>query len=151
VEGRYPFLDVRVMEFCARLPAHLKLFGLTEKLLLRRLGKKTLPESIWSRRKRPYRAPVHRSFFNKDGKTPDYVDEQLSQQALDEAGLFEAASVSRLVQKVCSGAPLSEVEDMALVGILSAQLVHRQFVKDFQKPRMYDQRARKTIIQSTVP
>jgi asparagine synthase (glutamine-hydrolysing) len=35
VEGRYPFLDVRVVEFCNRLPARLKLRGLTDKFLLR--------------------------------------------------------------------------------------------------------------------
>lgn len=150
VEGRYPFLDVRVMEFCARLPAHLKLFGLTEKLLLRRLGKKILPETIWSRRKRPYRAPVHRSFFSADGITPEYVNERLSSEALEEAGLFHAASVSQLVHKACSGRPISEVEDMALVGILSAQLVYQQFVKDFQKPHKVSGPAGKMIIRSTM-
>src|SRR5262249_11371733 len=39
VEGRYPFLDYRVIEFCNRLPSRLKLRGLTEKYLLRRLAR----------------------------------------------------------------------------------------------------------------
>ena len=63
VEGRYPFLDYRVVEFCNRLPPQLKLRGLTEKWLLKRLGKRLLPAEIWQRPKRPYRAPIHRSFF----------------------------------------------------------------------------------------
>ncbi|MFW9952224.1 MAG: asparagine synthase-related protein, partial [Candidatus Thorarchaeota archaeon] len=35
VEGRFPFLDHRVMEFCNNLPSHLKLRGLNEKYLLK--------------------------------------------------------------------------------------------------------------------
>ena len=63
VEGRFPFLDVRVVEFANRLPPDLKLFGLMEKYLLKRLASQWLPEEIWKRRKRPYRAPIHRSFI----------------------------------------------------------------------------------------
>ncbi len=51
VEGRYPFLDYRVVEFCNRLPADLKLRGLREKWLLRQFGRKLLPDEIWQRAK----------------------------------------------------------------------------------------------------
>ena len=71
VEGRFPFLDYRLVEFCNRLPANLKLHGLTEKYLLKKLGRKWLPPEIWQRPKRPYRAPIQRSFFNETA--PDYV------------------------------------------------------------------------------
>ncbi|MDZ7634169.1 MAG: asparagine synthase-related protein [Bacteroidales bacterium] len=37
VEGRYPFLDYRVIEFCSTLPDRFKLNGLNEKYLLKRL------------------------------------------------------------------------------------------------------------------
>jgi asparagine synthase (glutamine-hydrolysing) len=63
VEGRFPFLDHRVVEFCNQLPPHLKLRGLTEKYLLKQAVRDLLPEEIWRRPKRPYRAPIHRSFF----------------------------------------------------------------------------------------
>ena len=62
VEGRFPFLDYRIVEFCSRLPARLKLRGLTEKYLLKQLGREWLPEDVWQRPKRPYRAPIHRCF-----------------------------------------------------------------------------------------
>src|SRR6266496_615759 len=75
IEGRFPFLDCRLVEFCNRLPANLKLRGLTEKYLLKKVGQTWLPQEIWRRPKRPYRAPVHRSFFNN--ATPDYVRELL--------------------------------------------------------------------------
>ena len=64
VEGRFPFLDHRVVEFCNRLPPNLKLRGLTEKYLLKRLASEWIPDDIWRRPKRPYRAPIHKSFFD---------------------------------------------------------------------------------------
>ena len=130
VEGRFPFLDYRVVEFCNRLPSNVKLRGLNEKWLLRQLASKLLPADIWQRRKRPYRAPIHRSFFHQE--TPDYVSELLSEDALRASGLFNPLAVNQLVRKAQSGAQLSEVDDMAIAGVLSAQLVYQQFVKDFK-------------------
>jgi asparagine synthase (glutamine-hydrolysing) len=130
VEGRFPFLDYRVVEWCNRLPASLKLRGLTEKWILKQLGHKLVPTDIWQRPKRPYRAPIHRSFFGQG--TPDYVQELLSERALCESELFNPVAVTQLVCKTAGGARLSEVEDMALAGILSTQLVYEQFVKAFR-------------------
>jgi asparagine synthase (glutamine-hydrolysing) len=130
VEGRFPFLDYRVVEYCCKLPPELKLYGLKEKYLLRRLASKWLPEEIWNRPKRPYRAPIHRSFFRQDG-APDYVLELLSPASLEAAGIFSASSVQQMIQKLMAGKRLGETDDMALAGILSTQLVWQQFVKDF--------------------
>lgn len=38
IEGRFPFLDYRLVEFCNRLPPSLKLRGLTEKYILQTTG-----------------------------------------------------------------------------------------------------------------
>jgi asparagine synthase (glutamine-hydrolysing) len=127
VEGRYPFLDYRVIEFCSRLPSEMKMPVLVEKWLLKQLGKKYLPDSIWKRVKKPYRAPIHRSFFTP--QPLDYVTDLLSEPAVQASGLFDPQAVARLRQKAQNGASLSEVEEMALVGVLSTQLVHDQFVR----------------------
>jgi len=132
VEGRFPFLDHRVVEFASRVPPHLRLNGLHEKYLLRRLARKWLPSEIWSRRKRPYRAPIHRSFFNPEG-APDYVLELLSPVCLQQAGLFKPEAVQGMIGKLTAGGRLGETDDMALAGILSAQLVWNQFVEDFSR------------------
>ena len=58
VEGRYPFLDHRVIEFCSQLPSNLKIRGLREKYLLKKLMKDKLPDPVVSRYKQAYRAPV---------------------------------------------------------------------------------------------
>jgi asparagine synthase (glutamine-hydrolysing) len=133
VEGRFPFLDYRVVEFCAALPPVLRLNGLVEKYLLRRIARKWLPDEIWKRRKRPYRAPIHRSFVREDGSTPDYVEELLSPSSLKAAGLFNPEAVQQLLTKLKSGKRVGETDDMAFAGIISSQLVWRQFTVDFQR------------------
>ncbi len=135
VEGRYPFLDHRVIELCNRMPANLKLRGLTEKWALKQIGARLLPEAISNRPKRPYRAPIRQCFFTQP---PEYVGELLSREAIDASGYFNAKSVTSLANKAANG-NLGEVDSMALVGILSTQLVHQLFVKDFQpKPAKND-------------
>jgi asparagine synthase (glutamine-hydrolysing) len=130
VEGRFPFLDYRVVEFCNNLPADLKLRGLTEKYLLKKVAQAWLPPEIWQRPKRPYRAPIQRSFFSETSH--DYVRELLSPDKITTSGLFKPAAVSQLVDKIERGMRLSETDDMALAGILSSQLVYKQFVSDFK-------------------
>ena len=129
VEGRCPFLDVRVMEFCNRLPSRLKMRGLIDKYILRQVASEYLPEEIWKRRKRPYRAPIHRSFFND--ATPDYVRELLSESSVTASGIFNPIAVRQLVSKLEQGKAVGETDDMALVGILSTLLVQERFVSNF--------------------
>jgi asparagine synthase (glutamine-hydrolysing) len=126
VEGRFPFLDYRVVEFCTQLPSRLKLSGLTEKYLLREVAREWLPAEILARVKRPYRAPIHKSFFNETKL--GYVRELLQPETIRSAGYFTPAAVSQLVAKIDQNRPLGETDDMALVGIISTQLVHQQFV-----------------------
>ena len=57
VEGRYPFLDYRVVEFAAKLPSNMKMKVLNQKYLLKRAFAGLIPESITRRPKQPYRAP----------------------------------------------------------------------------------------------
>jgi asparagine synthase (glutamine-hydrolysing) len=126
VEGRFPFLDHRVVEFCNHLPARLKLRALRDKYLLRKLAREWLPEQISQRPKRPYRAPIHRCFARD--VAPDYVCELFGAAALKDSGLFNPIAVGQLVQKLDKGLPLGETEDMAVAGIVSTQLIHHQFV-----------------------
>jgi asparagine synthase (glutamine-hydrolysing) len=132
VEGRYPFLDVRVVEFCNRLDPRMKLRCMREKYLLKRAAQPWLPDIIRQRPKRPYRAPVHRSFFNQ--ATPDYVRELLTPASLTATGLFKPGPIEQLVKKIQGGSAIGETDDMALAGIISTQLVHHHFVNNFRRP-----------------
>jgi asparagine synthase (glutamine-hydrolysing) len=134
IEGRFPFLDHRVFETAARIPSRLRMRGLTEKYILKKAARGLIPDPLIDRAKQPYRAPISRCFFGED--QPDYVSDMLSDDVLKRYGYFDEKKVARLVAK-CSqgkGALLSERENMALVGILSTQLVHHQFIDDFCIP-----------------
>ena len=131
VEGRFPFLDHRVVDFCSRLPSRLKLRALNEKHLLKMAARKLVPPEICRRPKRPYRAPIHKSFF--ESGSADYIPELLCSEALHSTGLFKADAVAGLVRKIQQKLPVSESEDMALAGIISTQLLHHQFIDKFQR------------------
>jgi len=125
IEGRFPYLDHRVIEFANRLPPSFKIRGMTEKYLLRRALADLLPADIVQRTKQPYRAPDSQSFFF-DGKPLDYVAELLAPASVRDAGYFEPQAVSRLVEKCRQGRATGFADNQAFVGILSTMLVHRQ-------------------------
>jgi asparagine synthase (glutamine-hydrolysing) len=59
VEVRPPFLDHRIVEFAAALPAKLKIQGSRQKIVLRELMKDKLPPSILNRAKIGFDIPAH--------------------------------------------------------------------------------------------
>ena len=131
VEGRYPFLDHRVVEFAFRVPPKYRLNGLCEKYLLKQAAAKVIPQELVARPKQPYRAPISNSFLGNS--VPEYVETLLSEDSLKNKGYFDPIKVSRLVRKCRkqSGKLLSERENMALVGILSTQLIDELFIANF--------------------
>lgn len=127
IEGRFPFLDHRLIEFANRLPPRYKLMGLTEKYLLKRAVKGLLPEGIRTRTKQPYRAPDSASFFH-NGEPVDYVAELFSPARIQDAGYFDAGAVNKLFAKCRAGRAIGFGDNMAFVGILSTMLLHEQFI-----------------------
>jgi asparagine synthase (glutamine-hydrolysing) len=128
VEGRFPFLDYRLIEFFSKVPSDLKLKGLKEKYLLKKLVKDKIPDSILYRAKQPYRAPITSAFFSDD--TPEYFKEMLSAEYLNKVGIFDAGLVATLLNKIQNTKQGSETENMAITAILSTQLLHHQFIED---------------------
>jgi asparagine synthase (glutamine-hydrolysing) len=129
VEGRFPFLDHRVIEFANRLPPRLKMRGLNEKYLLKRAIGSSLPHEIVRRHKQPYRAPDIPAFFS--GSPKAYVEDLLSAEKIRKYGYFDAKKVGFLVAKSRRGATVSYRDNMSLVGILSTQLCHYHFIERF--------------------
>jgi asparagine synthase (glutamine-hydrolysing) len=127
VEGRYPFLDYRVIEFCSALPENLRLNGLNEKYLLKKAVADRIPKSILERPKQAYRAPIAKSFIGENA--PPFIADMLSAQTITNTGVFDTSRVRLLVDKIRSGANFSEVDQMALAGILSTQLLSELFLR----------------------
>ncbi len=127
IEGRFPFLDHRLVEFASRLSPDTKLRGLREKQILREAAKGLLPESVIERQKQPYRAPDSRSFSGPATAEQPYVAKMLSERAITANGLFNPMAVSKLHAK-CSRQDVAGFRDnAAFVGILSTQLWHDNF------------------------
>jgi asparagine synthase (glutamine-hydrolysing) len=153
VEGRFPFLDYRIVEFATRVPPNYRLHGLKDKFILRQAAKKVIPADLAERPKRPYRAPITSCFLG-DTMLP-YVEDLFSESALRQKGYFDPNRVMKLVEKSRrqEGHLLSERENMAIIGILSTQLLDEMFIKNFpfhpiaepEKVRVYDFRSVKTF------
>ena len=77
---------------------------------------------------------------------PAYVAESLDAAAIKQAGYFDPVKVQRLVGKCRQqeGRLVSEHENMALVAILSAQLLDHPFIRQF--PVFSDNPLRHTVV-----
>lgn len=128
IEGRFPFLDHDVIEYCNALPTRMKLHGMTEKYLLKRIAEELLPASIHTRTKQPYRAPDAGSFFH-DGAAVEYVADLFSEERLRSAGYFNPLLARKLFTKARAGRAIGFSDNMAFVGILSTMLVDSLFVR----------------------
>jgi asparagine synthase (glutamine-hydrolysing) len=127
VEGRYPFLDYRIIEFCCSLPENFKLKVLNEKYLLKRLLHNKIPDSILRRSKQAYRAPIKSAFLSE--KPPEYVKFMLSKEQTEKVGVFDYVSLSSVLSKIQKSGFASEVDNMLLTSALSTHLVHYQFIE----------------------
>jgi asparagine synthase (glutamine-hydrolysing) len=126
VEGRYPFLDYRVIEFCSSLPESFKLHSLNEKYLLKRMLEGKIPESILKRAKQPYRAPIKSVFLSE--KAPEFIRFMLSKEETDKVNVFDYESLSQIYSKIETSGSASEVEDMLLAAVISTHILHYQFI-----------------------
>jgi asparagine synthase (glutamine-hydrolysing) len=128
VEGRFPFLDHRLIEYAARLPDKLKLRRLREKHVLREYARRWLPVQVIDRPKFPYRAPVAGALVG--AAAPSWSAEAFAPESLRELGVFDAEKVRRLVAKVeTQPAAATEADGMALMAIASTQLLGRAVLR----------------------
>jgi asparagine synthase (glutamine-hydrolysing) len=127
IEMRYPFLDLEVFSFLARLDPDLKLKGFKEKYLLRRLAERWLPKEVAWRPKGMFRAPLD-GFFQ--ASSLPYVEQLLCPASLQRTGYFDPDQVDKwkrdyrklfLYQR-------SSME-LGLVAVLATQLWHHTFVE----------------------
>ncbi len=125
-EGRYPFLDERVVDFCASLAPEYKLRGWTDKWLLRRVAARVLPP--------PARQPTARPCF-----APTWA--RRSSARIGRAGWISCSVRNRCARPAISTRPRcnwpGEAQlrkarkslyrfslDMGLIGVISTQLWH---------------------------
>ena len=128
VELRVPYLDHRVIELLAKVNSEIKINGLNEKYLLKQVFKNRLPSSILKRWKNPYRAPINKALLNNNlNLAKDYC----SEDSLKRTGIFDHAKVLRLINKLGKLDKAGEFDEMALIGIISTQIIHKNFIDSF--------------------
>ncbi|MDD4727856.1 MAG: asparagine synthase (glutamine-hydrolyzing) [Dysgonamonadaceae bacterium] len=125
VEGRYPFLDHRVIEFCMKLKPEYKLKGLNEKYILKKMMENRIPQEIINRQKQPFRAP--KASILTSEHNPPFFNEMLSKEKINSAGFFDFNKVNHLIEKMKLGGNITEVDNMAFNAILSTQVLASLF------------------------
>ncbi|MBD3344246.1 MAG: asparagine synthase (glutamine-hydrolyzing) [Chitinivibrionales bacterium] len=136
VEIRLPYLDYRVMEYAGKISSTWKILGMNEKFILKKSFEKILPPEITSRPKHPYRAPIQQGLYGT--KATGYIDSMLSPQTVKNAGIFDPGKIEKLKEKVTTNPVMSEVDGMALAGVLSTQVLYDKFIADFPANRFSD-------------
>jgi len=150
VEIRLPFLDHRLIELMSNVNPEFKINGLNEKFILKEVLKNRLPASIVNRPKNPYRAPIKRGLINADS---ELVEKYLSESELKKSGLFDTKKVDLFLKKMLRVERISEIDGMALIGLISTQIIYDKFINNFnndlkdlhQFDLIFDNRSSKTF------
>lgn len=125
VEGRYPFLDHRLIEKLFYYKDDFKLKGFSQKHLLREAYKNKIPSSIVSRPKMPYQAPDLKSFF-RNKRLTEQSSYFLSEKMLKETNIFDPKMTTRFINKFTRKMPtqIGYRDNMLITFILSTQMCH---------------------------
>ena len=88
VEGRTPFLDHPLVELVTRMPAHVKIRGMTEKWVLREAARPFLTDTVYKRQKHPFFGPPQLK-----GRILELMRDTFASRILDEQPFFEPGAV----------------------------------------------------------
>jgi asparagine synthase (glutamine-hydrolysing) len=131
VEIRLPYLDHRIIDFMAKVPSQWKIRGLNEKYTLKKSFQGILPERIINRKKQPYRAPISQSLLNE--RNQNLIFDRKS----DINSFFDNSKLRLLLKKLRKTGYSNEVDDMAISGILSTQIIFDKYITDFTNQNTY--------------
>ena len=93
VEGRYPFLDIDLVEFSKCIPPELKLNEFTEKYILRKVAEDLVPPEIINREKYGFHAPGTPYLLRQD---IEWIHDLLSYDRIKQQGYFNPDVIERL-------------------------------------------------------
>jgi len=93
IEGRYPFLDVNLIEFIKTISPNVKLKNLVEKYILKEMAKRHLPNEINTRQKFSWVAPSSSQLLKNN---VEWINDMLSSDAIKKMGYFNPQTIDRL-------------------------------------------------------
>jgi asparagine synthase (glutamine-hydrolysing) len=92
-EGRYPFLDIDLVEFVTQVPQDFKLRGMEEKYALKEVARKYIPNQVIDREKFSFVAPGCQYLLQHN---IEWVNDLLSYDTIKRGGYFDPDVVERL-------------------------------------------------------
>lgn len=101
LELRAPFLDYRVVELAARLPAEWKIQGDVTKMILKETFRNQLPEAVMKQRKWGFALPMEHWLR---GELRPALEEAISDPSMVESGIFRMSEIRALADEHWSGA-----------------------------------------------
>jgi asparagine synthase (glutamine-hydrolysing) len=122
LEARSPFLDHRMMELAASIPAELKVRGGQKKWILRQALAPWLPDDILNRGKQGFSVPLS-SWLRTD--LQGWAREILLDDATRGRGYFDSDAVVRLLDRQAAGV---DGDAKRIYALLMLELWHREFV-----------------------
>jgi asparagine synthase (glutamine-hydrolysing) len=123
LEARSPFLDHRLMEFAASLPASMKLDGGVTKRILKATLRGRLPDAILDRPKMGFGVPLAR-WFREDLR--DLPAEHLLDPSSLSRGYFQRSEVERILTEHREGA---NDHSLRIWVLLQLEMWHREVVE----------------------
>ena len=93
VEGRFPFLDIDLVEFVKKVPPGLMVRDMTEKSILKKVAGKYLPKEIISREKFGFVAPGSPGLLRARN---EWINDLLSYETIKRQGYFNPNTIERL-------------------------------------------------------
>jgi asparagine synthase (glutamine-hydrolysing) len=128
LESRSPFLDPRLAEFLARVPARLKVRGRRLRHLERRLGERYLPHEVLRRKKQGFASPL---MYIMEDEVRSLAPTLLLDSDLVRDGYLQGPTVRRMVEE-----HLARRRDHGtrIWLLLSAEVWYRRYIRGRSTP-----------------
>ncbi|MHB8056972.1 MAG: asparagine synthase (glutamine-hydrolyzing) [Desulfuromonadaceae bacterium] len=122
LEVRVPFLDHKFLEFCATIPAEMKLRFMQKKYLMKKAVRDLLPKDVISHRKQGFVGPMTR-WLKKDLRS--FVLETLSEGNLRKHNLLNRSTVRTVLDEHFSG---REIHDTLIWSMVIFQTWYNLYI-----------------------
>jgi len=135
VRVRYPLLDGRLAEFSGRIPAKLKLKGMSKRYIFKEAMKGILPRKVLFKRKHGFGVPLG-EWFVHDGRLKCLVQEVLRDPRTRQRGYFRQGFVDELMS-------LHQHDHASFYGeivwsLVALELWHREHIESFREVSVPD-------------
>lgn len=124
LEVRVPFLDHKLLEFCATIPPQMKIRWLQKKYLLKKGVSDLLPRAVIRHRKQGFVGPMTR-WLQSDLKS--YAIETLSEDNLNKHGIFDPKTVQQILTEHFNR---QEIHDTAIWSLLIFQTWYDLYIQN---------------------